>query len=422
MSEKRQKRHSLALKCACLRWRPLDCCESGGTLILPSIFLLKGDGHMWPWSKKTARGSDEQIINSEQARNFTPQVPEPAIVHDDIRNAIISLRGEGFHFGMSYAQMNGYDEKLTNSERFSELVSLVCSEPKFTDPGIEFAVKFQIEELDFNAKRPEGLTYTVPGVQSATISRLQQEEDSKRWARELLAGVRRLGGNDLRVGFERLGFDFREFLVNTVIERRSDDLRLVCQEVDQRKDVLRPLFLRAYSRGRNKYGETEFGPLVAEINDFFKNFFPEGRLKFFCLAPPVINVMSIALSWVEEARSKEAQPEDGIDFEHWCARKLEQQGWAVVVSNASSDQGVDVIASRDSISVAVQCKRYSTPIGNKAVQEAFAGAKYYNADLAVVIGTGGFTNSAQELAASTSVILLDAEMIGDFSKQVLNRA
>ena len=175
------------------------------------------------------------------------------------------------------------------------------------------------------------------------------------------------------------------------------------------------------TRGRNRYGEIEFGPLCEEINDFFKKFFPEGTLKFFFLAPPVINAMTIALAWVAEARIDDARPDNGIDFEHWCSRKIEEQGWVVVVTKASGDQGVDVVASRDSITVAVQCKRYSTPIGNKAVQEAFSGAKHYNADLAVVIGTGGFTVSAQELARATNVILLDAEMIGDFSTQVLSK-
>jgi hypothetical protein len=167
--------------------------------------------------------------------------------------------------------------------------------------------------------------------------------------------------------------------------------------------------LRAYSKGRNKYGEVELDLLFQEAADFLEKFFPEGSLKFFFLAPPLNVVVELALGWVEEAQSNDAQPHDGIDFEHWCAKKIEQQGWSVVVSNASGDQGVDIIASRETVTVVVQCKRYSTPIGNKAIQEVYSGAKHYVADCAVVIGAGGFTKSGQELASSTEVILLDAE-------------
>ena len=329
---------------------------------------------MWPWSKKSESRVEEQTRDVVKPPKIKVQETAPAdatISHSDLKDAIFALRGNGFHFGMSYAQMNGYNEQLTNPQRFSELVSLVCSDPDFTEPGIDFAVKCQIGELDYSAQRPEGLSYSIPNMQSAPVSRFQQEEDSKKWARELLTRVRKVGGNDLSLGFSRTGFNFREFLMNTVIERRADDLALVYEEVEKRKDALRPLFLRAYSKGRNKYGETEFGPLYGEINDFFKVFFPQDTLKFFFLAPPVINVMNIALAWVAEARSDDVQPDDGIDFEHWCSRKIEEQGWAVVVTKSFGDQGVDVVASRDSVTVVVQCKRYSTLSVTKQFRRLF---------------------------------------------------
>jgi hypothetical protein len=170
---------------------------------------------------------------------------------------------------------------------------------------------------------------------------------------------------NLAAGFEAVGFDFRQFLVNTVTERREADLALVRQKVAEKQAILRPLFLRAYSKGRNKYGEVELDLLFQEAADFLEKFFPEGSLKFFFLAPPLNVVVELALGWVEEAQSNDAQPHDGIDFEHWCAKKIEQQGWSVVVSNASGDQGVDIIASRETVTVVVQCKRYSTKEGPK---------------------------------------------------------
>jgi len=379
---------------------------------------------MWPWSKKKSLPSSNVPEDANSAQEETPvehfNEPEP-ISLDQIGEAIIALRGTGAHFGVCYAQMNGYDEKLNNPDRFSEIIQFMCDEPNFTDSGIAFAVECQLEALDFYAMRPEGMSYVIPNFHSAKLLRMQQEEDSRKWARELMAELRRIGGGDLRRGFDEVGFDFRQFLVDTVVTRRAEDIEEVFRELEKRSDVLRPLFLRAYSRGRNKYGEIEYGPIFDEIHDFFNAFFPENSLKFFYLAPPTLLVFPVALQWVQEAQNDDAKPAHGIDFEHWCAHKIEEQGWKVTVSKQSGDQGADIVASRDSISVAIQCKRYSTPVGNKAVQEVFASAKHYGADLAVVIGTGGFTKSALELANSTSVILLDADMIGDFSRQVLDR-
>jgi hypothetical protein len=67
------------------------------------------------------------------------------------------------------------------------------------------------------------------------------------------------------------------------------------------------------------------------------------------------------------------------------------------------------MARREGLSVAIQCKRYSKPVGNKAVQEVFAAKQFASADHACVIGTGGFTRSARELAGATGVVLLEAE-------------
>lgn len=121
--------------------------------------------------------------------------------------------------------------------------------------------------------------------------------------------------------------------------------------------------------------------------------------------------------WLDGFGIDEPMPDEGIDFEYWCARQLEKQGWRANVSKASGDQGVDIEAWRGEFCVAVQCKRYNQPIGNKAVQEVFAGKQHRNANAAAIIGTGGFTKSAIELATATNVKLFDAEEIGFFSER-----
>lgn len=95
-----------------------------------------------------------------------------------------------------------------------------------------------------------------------------------------------------------------------------------------------------------------------------------------------------------------------IEYEHLCARLLERAGWQARTTEASGDQGADVIADRDGFRLVVQCKFYAKPVGNKAVQEVVAARKFVGADFAAVVSPSGFTASAQELAAANDVSLL----------------
>lgn len=104
-------------------------------------------------------------------------------------------------------------------------------------------------------------------------------------------------------------------------------------------------------------------------------------------------------------------PTNGIDFEEWVAEGLRKFGWDAYATQASGDQGVDVIAKKDDVSIAIQCKLYSQAVGNKAVQEALAGAAHMGISKAAVLTNAEFTRSAKELAASTGVLLLSPEDI-----------
>ncbi len=97
---------------------------------------------------------------------------------------------------------------------------------------------------------------------------------------------------------------------------------------------------------------------------------------------------------------------DGIEYEHFCASLLREGGWQASVSQASNDQGADIIAERDGIEVVIQCKKYSTPVGNKAVQEVSASRFHYGAHYAAVVTNSSFTKSAKQLANSVDVLLL----------------
>ena len=56
-----------------------------------------------------------------------------------------------------------------------------------------------------------------------------------------------------------------------------------------------------------------------------------------------------------------------VDFEAFCAEELRRAGWNARVTMQSRDQGVDVIADKSNVRVVLQCKLYTSPVGNKAV-------------------------------------------------------
>jgi len=95
-----------------------------------------------------------------------------------------------------------------------------------------------------------------------------------------------------------------------------------------------------------------------------------------------------------------------IEFEQACAAILEKAGWKATQTKASGDQGADIVAEKPGLKVVIQCKLYSKPVGNKAVQEVHAAKGIYRAKHAVVVSNQDFTTSAKEAAAALDVLLL----------------
>jgi HJR/Mrr/RecB family endonuclease len=108
---------------------------------------------------------------------------------------------------------------------------------------------------------------------------------------------------------------------------------------------------------------------------------------------------------------------DPIQFEHYCADILRSSGWDVRVTNASGDQGIDVIANRGNLKAVLQCKKYSQPVGNAAVQEIIAGKQFEQADIAAVVSNNSYTQSAKQLANVAGIYLLHYAELEQFAEK-----
>lgn len=101
---------------------------------------------------------------------------------------------------------------------------------------------------------------------------------------------------------------------------------------------------------------------------------------------------------------------EGHDFEYYCADLLRNDGfYNVEVTQGSGDQGIDILAEKAGIRYGIQCKCYSNNIGNKAVQEAFAGKTFYHCHVAAVLTNRYFTRAAKQLAEKDQVLLWDRD-------------
>ena len=109
----------------------------------------------------------------------------------------------------------------------------------------------------------------------------------------------------------------------------------------------------------------------------------------------------------------------GIRFENQCMEILKQNGWKVKETPNTGDQGVDLIASIDSLRICIKCKNHKKIIGNKAVQEISAGREYWKGTHAVLVSISGFTKSAKKLARANKVKLINDSELKDLESLII---
>lgn len=109
---------------------------------------------------------------------------------------------------------------------------------------------------------------------------------------------------------------------------------------------------------------------------------------------------------------------EGHDFEYFCAELLEKQGFIEVeVTRGSGDFGVDILAEKDGVTYAVQCKRYNGPVGVEAILRTYGGCAYYERMVGAVMTNQYFTNPAVEAAKKLRILLWDRGYIDEMMEE-----
>ena len=126
------------------------------------------------------------------------------------------------------------------------------------------------------------------------------------------------------------------------------------------------------------------------------------------LAVLVFAAFLVSRRWRDKRRTLHMDEMEGHDFEYFCADLLRKKGFLdVEVTKGSGDYGVDILAEKDGVTYAVQCKCYNAPIGVKAVQEAYAGRDYYDRMVGAVMTNQYFTSAAVAAAGKLKILLWD---------------
>ncbi len=105
----------------------------------------------------------------------------------------------------------------------------------------------------------------------------------------------------------------------------------------------------------------------------------------------------------------------GSAFEMLVADLLRAAGVEVVsTTQATGDQGADLLFTHKGKRVVVQAKRYQGTVGNAAVQEVFAAKGFFGCDVAWVVTNSRFSRSAIDLASQLGVVLIGDDRMENF--------
>lgn len=122
----------------------------------------------------------------------------------------------------------------------------------------------------------------------------------------------------------------------------------------------------------------------------------------------ILILLFILKKAIRQRKSNLLDEMEGREFEYFCADLLRNKGFMEVeVTKGSGDYGIDILAQKEGITYAIQCKCYQSPVGIKAIQEAYAGRDYYDCMVGAVLTNQYFTAPAVEAAKKLKILLWD---------------
>lgn len=108
---------------------------------------------------------------------------------------------------------------------------------------------------------------------------------------------------------------------------------------------------------------------------------------------------------------------EALEFEEFVADLFRKKGYAVEITQGSGDHGIDLLMRKDNQLIAVQCKRWNTPVGEPVVRDFLGSLMGIGAKVGYVIAASTFTSKALSFVQDKPIKLIDLDALIDLVTQ-----
>lgn len=110
--------------------------------------------------------------------------------------------------------------------------------------------------------------------------------------------------------------------------------------------------------------------------------------------------IEIDLEYIE----KQILKMDGYEFENFMGKLFKLDGYKVVVTPSSNDNGRDIELRKDGLTTFVECKHYTnTSVSSPMINKLVGSCTIFGADKAIFVTTSGYTKAALNLIDNSPI-------------------
>ena len=115
-------------------------------------------------------------------------------------------------------------------------------------------------------------------------------------------------------------------------------------------------------------------------------------------------------------RLSKLQAMDPVAFERYVGTLFAKRGYRVQDTQASADEGIDLILRQGRRMAVVQCKRYQGSVGQPVVRDLYGVMLHTRADEAYLVTTGTVTAAARRWAEGKPIHLVDQHRLVEWAR------
>jgi Holliday junction DNA helicase RuvB len=104
-----------------------------------------------------------------------------------------------------------------------------------------------------------------------------------------------------------------------------------------------------------------------------------------------------------------------VTFKEFTASLFRETGYTVEITPGTSDNGIDLLLRKNNQLIAVQCKRWNTPIREPIIRDFYSALMSSGAQSGYVVTTSTFTSNAYSFAEGKPIQLVDLEALVDLA-------